>query len=118
MRILTTLIICLATASSAENWMLRSSDQLLEKATLDNRLRGQTITFFDDAQAEYFTDGRYRYTYANDGGAGHGYYKVGEDSTVCIEFVNGFQRCDAYVLDAQDRLVVVTEKGDRFPVRN
>ncbi|MGX9357036.1 hypothetical protein ACS3SW_18280 [Roseobacteraceae bacterium S113] len=104
-------------ALAADEWQLRPNDEVFDQAGLDALLRGEVITFFDNGQAEYFEDGRYSYTYANDGGAGYGYYEVMADSTICIEFVNGFSRCDAYVRDAQGRLVVITEKGDRFPVR-
>ncbi|WP_425041080.1 hypothetical protein [Primorskyibacter sp. S187A] len=117
MRILLALILCLPSAVSAQSWSLREGDQVFEQTSLDARLRGETLTFFDNGQSEFYSDGRYTYTYANDGGVGYGYYEVMTDSSVCIEFVNGFSRCDAYVLDAAGRLVVVTEAGDRFPVR-
>ncbi|MDO6728655.1 hypothetical protein Q4577_01410 [Marinovum sp. 2_MG-2023] len=96
----------------------REGDQSLAASALDLRLRGKIIEFYDGGQAEYYADGRYTYTYSGEGGTGYGYYKVTGDSTICIEFVNGFNRCDTYITDAQDRLVVITEKGDRFPVRN
>ncbi len=112
--------ICLAlfpTFACAQDWSPRDSDRLFDQAALDTRLRGQTITFFDDGQSRFFDDGRYTYTYANDGGTGYGYFDVKDDSTICVDFVNGFSRCDMYVIDASDRLVVITESGDRFPVR-
>lgn len=95
----------------------RDSDTLFDHATLDARLRGQTITFFDDGQSRFFEDGRYTYTYANDGGTGYGYFEIRDDSTICVDFVTGFSRCDLYVLDGAGRLVIITETGDRFPVR-
>lgn len=93
------------------------SDVAFSQAALETRLRGQVITFYDGGQAEYYEDGRYTYSYANEGGTGYGYFEITENSTICIDFVNGFKRCDLYVRDAQGRLVVITEKGDRFPVR-
>jgi hypothetical protein len=113
------LALCLVTTSVvAEPVMRRDSDREIGLQALDNRLRGRSIAFYDGGVSEFYEDGRYTYTYADEGGTGYGYYEVTEDSTICIEFVNGFTRCDIYVLDDQDRLVVITEKGDRFPVRS
>jgi hypothetical protein len=39
------------------------------------------------------------------------------DSTVCIAYLNGFDRCDAYV-ENDGRLILVTRAGDRFPIRS
>ena len=112
------LAICLLPVCAfAQDWAPRGSDTLFDQAALDNRLRGATITFFDDGQSQFFADGRYTYTYANDGGTGYGYFTVMADSTICIEFVTGFSRCDLYVTDAAGRLTVITATGDRFPTR-
>ena len=117
---MTRFLLCIAHLPSitfAQNWIPRDSDTLFDKATLEDRLRGKTLTFFDDGQSQFFEDGRYTYTYANDGGTGYGYFEIKTDSTICVEFVTGFSRCDMYVIDAANRLVVITEAGDRFPVR-
>lgn len=111
------ILCCLPHLVLAQNWTPRDSDTLFDQVTLDTRLRGETITFFDDGQSQFYEDGRYTYTYANDGGSGYGYFEVKDDSTVCVDFVNGFSRCDMYVIDASDRLVLITETGDRFPIR-
>jgi hypothetical protein len=61
-------------------------------------LRGQVLEFFDDGLSHFYNDGRYTYAYdMGDGGYAYGYFEVTEDSTVCIDFVNGFSRCDAFV---------------------
>jgi hypothetical protein len=101
----------------AQQWVPREGDELFDQTSLDLRLRGATITFFDDGQSRFFEDGRYTYTYANDGGTGYGYFTVMQDSTICIEFVTGFSRCDLYVTDDRGRLIVITASGDRFPTR-
>ena len=106
-----------ATAATAQNYEPREDDQLFDQASLDAKLRGTTITFFDDGKSRFFDDGRYTYTYANNGGTGHGYFEVRDDSTICVEFVTGFSRCDLYVTDVRGRLVLITEAGDRFPIR-
>jgi len=111
-------LLCLLPAMlAAEEIVPRDGDVLFDQATLDTRLRGTTIRFFDDGQSRFFEDGRYTYTYANEGGTGYGYFEVGENSTICIEFVTGFSRCDLYVTDSAGRLTVITTSGDRFPTR-
>lgn len=101
----------------AQNRAPRDSDVLFDQVGLESLLRGTTITFFDDGESKFFEDGRYTYTYANNGGTGYGYFTVMEDSTICIEFVTGFSRCDLYVTDTDGRLIIITANGDRFPTR-
>lgn len=120
MRLLLALCV-LAAPASAQDWVTRDGDSRFTAQELDDRLRGQVITFFDDGQSRFFDDDRYTYSYAGPGGIGtggtaYGYFTVNADSTVCIEFVNGFSRCDLYVENG-GRLVLVTEEGERFPVR-
>lgn len=113
------MVCCLAAPLVAQEaaWASRDGDILFDHRVLDTRLRGTTITFFDNGESRFFEDGRYTYTYANEGGTGYGYFTVKEDSTICIDFVTGFSRCDLYVTDAQGRLTVITASGDRFPTR-
>lgn len=117
MRIVLLALALLPSALTAQQWSPRTDDSLLDRSALDTRLRGGTITFFDDGQSRFFEDGRYTYTYANNGGTAYGYFTVNENSTVCVSFVTGASRCDMYVVDAAQRLVVITEAGDRFPTR-
>lgn len=105
-----------ALPATAQDWMSRPGDTGFSNAELDTRLRGNILTFYDDGQSEFYDDGRYTYTYANDGGTGYGYWEITGDSTVCIEFVNGFSRCDRYVRNG-DRLILQTADGERFPIR-
>lgn len=100
----------------AQDWHSRSGDTPFSDAALDNLLRGNRLTFYDDGVSEFYDDGRYTYTYANDGGTGYGYWQISGDSTVCIEFVNGFSRCDRYVTNG-GRLILQSSSGDRFPIR-
>ena len=108
-------LVLLAAPALAQEWKLRDGDVPLEPGALAERLVGRTVTFYDDGQSYYFPDGRYTYTYAG-GGVAYGYFRLGEGGTVCVEFVNGFSRCDRYVR-AGARLVLLTEDGERFPVR-
>ncbi|MDJ0639881.1 MAG: hypothetical protein QNJ20_13690 [Paracoccaceae bacterium] len=96
---------------------LRASDQLLDAAEMGELLNGQMIEFFDGSKSRYATDGRYAYTYTDDGPEWKGQYQVFDDSLVCVDFDNGSQRCDRLVR-AGERLVLVIEDGTRFPVRN
>ncbi|MDA7425116.1 hypothetical protein [Thalassococcus lentus] len=95
---------------------LKEGDARFDRSVLLDRLSGQVVTFYDNGQSEYFTDGRYTYTYANQGGTAYGYWEVAADGSVCIDFVNGFSRCDLYVMNA-GRMILLDEKGDRYPVR-
>ena len=95
----------------------RDGDSLIVAADLEARLRGQEIIFFDDGVSHYYNDGRYTFAYdMGDGGYAYGYFEVAADSTVCIEFVNGLSRCDAFV-ENDGRLILITRDGDRFPIR-
>ena len=101
--------------AQAQDWVTRQGDLLLDPAGLQAALIEQDIVFYDRGRSEYFSDGRYAYTY-DGGGTAHGTYSIREDSTVCVDFDNGFSRCDLFVRDGQ-RLVLITEKGERFPIR-
>jgi hypothetical protein len=110
------LLILMATPAPAQEWFMRDGDVLFSEAELATRLMGNTITFYDDGEARYFRDERYSYTYGNNGGTARGQYKIFADSTVCIDFDNGFSRCDLFVLNAF-RLIMATTGGSRFPIR-
>ncbi|MDJ0822291.1 MAG: hypothetical protein QNJ09_10855 [Paracoccaceae bacterium] len=109
-------LVC-ATGVLAEPFAMRSGDIGFDPDAMRDRLSGQILTFYDDGQSEYYVDGRYTYTYANDGGTAYGYWRVEDTGAVCIDFVNGFSRCDLYVRNG-DRLLLIDENGARFPVRD
>ncbi len=98
----------------AEGWITRSGDEVYDP----DQLEGQTLTFYDDGQSRYAAGGSYSYTYSavNGGGTAYGTYRVVEDGSVCVDFRNGFARCDLYVLN-NGRLILITEDGQRYPVR-
>ncbi|SMX26541.1 hypothetical protein TRP8649_00623 [Pelagimonas phthalicica] len=116
MRVTLTFLMLLAAPVWAQSFVLKSGDAAFENAELDQRLRGQVLTFFDDGQSKYYEDGRYSYTYANDGGTAYGYWDINPAGAVCIQFLNEQTRCDMYVKNG-DRLILITEEGHRFPVR-
>ncbi len=113
------LILALLTASPAvaAEWPTKPGDVPLSPEEL-KALAGQTFTFYDDGQAEFSAGGAYSYTYsaANGGGTAYGSYRIAEDGSVCIAYRNGFSRCDLYVRSGE-RLILIDEKGDRYPVR-
>ncbi len=96
---------------------LRASDVVMAPAELTETLSGQQLEFFDGSKSSYAEDGTYGYTYTDDGPVWTGRFEVFEESRVCVDFDNGSRRCDQLVRDG-DRLVLITEDGLRFPVRN
>lgn len=117
MRLLPLLAMALPGAALAQTLDTRPGDALIATKDLDLRLRGQEIVFFDEGVSHFYNDGRYTYAYdRGEGGYAYGYFEIADDSMVCIAFVNGFSRCDAYV-ENEGRLVLITGDGDRFPVR-
>lgn len=100
---------------AAQDWALRDNDQVLTQAEVDDLTSGQTLTFYDNGQSRFSAGGAYSYTYEG-GRSAYGQYTVGPDGTVCIAFQNGFDRCDRYV-KSDGRIVMLTQKGERFPLR-
>ncbi|WP_037311204.1 hypothetical protein [Ruegeria halocynthiae] len=110
------LIIALFAASplAAAEWPTKPGDAPLTAEELDG-LAGRTLTFYDDGQSRFSAGGAYSFTYAS-GESAFGTYSIAEDGSVCIAYRNGFSRCDMYV-HSGDRLILIDEKGDRYPVR-
>ncbi|WP_299351776.1 hypothetical protein [uncultured Shimia sp.] len=105
----------MATPALAEDWKMRGGDNLFDEAGLQAALTGQTLVFYDDGQSVYGDDGSYSYTYGG-GGTWEGQWRVAADSVVCVTYVTEVTRCDRIVENA-GRLVVLTEDGQRFPVK-
>lgn len=115
MRHLTLGLIFLALPAAAQEWAVRDGDEALAQAALTERLVGQQIQFYDNGISRFETDGRYSYTY-DQGGTAYGQFEIAEDGLVCIDFVNGFSRCDRYVQNGE-RFILLTTDGLRFPIR-
>ncbi len=96
---------------------MRDGDVPLTQAEL-GALEGRVLTFYDDGQSLYSAGGAYSYTYAadNGGGTAFGTFAVAADGSICTDFRNGFRRCDLFV-HSSGRLVLINEKGERYPVR-
>ena len=113
-----TLLFCLvlfAGTASAQDWPLRSGDEILDRKALDDLASGSALTFHDDGTSRFSAGGAYSYTYAG-GATAFGAFTIADAGQICIRFRNGFGRCDTYVRNA-GRLILLTEKGQRFPVR-
>ncbi len=111
------LILALLTAGPvwAAEWPTKPGDVPLSPEELD-ALAGRTLTFYDDGQSKFSPGGAYSYTYAS-GDSAFGTYSIAEDGSVCSAYRNGFSRCDLYVRSGE-RLILIDEKGDRYPVRS
>lgn len=107
-----------ASPLSAEGYSVRTTDRVLDSGAMAADVVGRSHQFFDGGVSFFSVSGTYSYTYS-DGGRAFGSYALpngGEDGVVCSEFDNGFSRCDKYVHDGT-RLVLLTEDGNRFPVK-
>jgi hypothetical protein len=108
-------LLLLAPAAGAEGWAMRPGDVTLSAADLAALMAGAPVRFFDGGRSEYGADGTYAYVYANEDRA-EGRYRVEADGSVCVDFVNGFARCDLYVRNGA-RVILIDRKGDRYPLR-
>lgn len=105
--------------AAAQDWALRETDaRFAGPESVAQAVAGQTLTFYDDGQSRFSVGGAYSYTYseANGGGSQFGTWEARDEGIICIAYRNGFSRCDMYV-EADGRIVVLTEEGGRYPVR-
>ncbi|WP_315899406.1 hypothetical protein [Leisingera aquaemixtae] len=112
------LFFCLmAGGAPAGEWRLHAGDIPFAQEELE-ALPGQSFRFFDGGESQYGSGGAYAYTYSaeNGGGTAWGTYRIAGDGSICVDFTNGFGRCDLYVHNGS-RVILITEKGERFPVR-
>lgn len=118
MRWIMPLFFCLTAAgAAAETWQLRPGDTPFSQAELQ-AFPGRSFRFFDGGESQYGRDGAYAYTYSaeNGGGTAWGTYRIASDGSICVDFTNGFNRCDLYVHNS-GRVILITQKGERFPAR-
>lgn len=115
MRIALILAVLAAPAMAQDG--IRPSDAILDRAAMSELLTNRVVEFYDGSKSRYGTDGHYGYTYTDDGPVWAGQFEVFDESRVCVDFDNGSRRCDQFV-QAGDRVVLITEDGLRFPVRN
>ncbi|MEL6839583.1 MAG: hypothetical protein AAFP85_09840 [Pseudomonadota bacterium] len=118
MRQLSFVFLFLASTAHAQSFETRPSDTLLDSDALATIILGRDLEFFDGGVSRYSPGGSYSWTYsaANGGGSWYGTHQIGADGTVCIDFRTLRSRCDMFV-QAGERLVLLTEDGQRYPVR-
>lgn len=114
MRKLIALFLFLPAAGYAE-FVLLKDDRALTREEVVSMTGQHLIEFFEGGQSRYSVGGSYSYTYRG-GGTAYGRYNIGADGTICILFRNGRDRCDRFV-QSHGRLVMITQTGDRFPIR-
>jgi hypothetical protein len=115
MRAFILMSIALAAPAVAAGWAMRDGDTPLGKADVTAFLKANEVRFYDGGQSEYGAAGAYAYIY--DGGdRAEGLYRIEEDGSVCVDFVNGWSRCDLYVRNG-GRVLLIDQKGDRYPLK-
>lgn len=110
-------LLCANLASAQTALGVRDSDTRLAPAALSTLLSGHIVRFHDGGFATFGADGQYAYAYDTGDQIWRGVYEVQEDSRVCVDFENGFSRCDTYIKDGE-RLILITDKGDRYPAKS
>jgi len=115
-RILWPVLALVASTATAQDWNLRDTDQVLDAEALGLIADGGALTYFDDGVSLFSAGGAYSYTYANNGGTAFGRFRLAGEGQICIDYRNGFSRCDMYVRNG-GRLVLLTENGERFPIK-
>lgn len=108
-------LLMLGLPAHAADWALQSGDQVFDVAAMADRLRDREIGFHDGGKSVYGPGAQYAYVYS-DGRPVPGVYRIADDASVCVDFDNGWSRCDLYVTNG-GRLILITEDGDRFPVK-
>ncbi|OYX45382.1 MAG: hypothetical protein B7Z02_02135 [Rhodobacterales bacterium 32-67-9] len=114
-RLAALLVLAFAQTALAGDWSMRAGDEPLSGAALEALLGLPLVRFHDGGRSEYGPGDSYAYVYSNEDRA-EGRYRVEADGSVCVDFVNGFSRCDLYVRNG-GRVLLIDRKGDRYPVR-
>lgn len=105
----------LSTPALAEDFALLEGDNVLSREDVVAMTERHLVEFYEGGQSRYSAGGAYSYTYQG-GGTAYGAYEIGPDGVICILFQNGRDRCDKFVR-SHGRLVMITQSGDRFPIR-
>ena len=105
----------IAAPAFAQDWNIYDGDVALSPEEIQSQVEGQTLVFYDNGRSVFGADGGYSYTY-DGGGTAVGTYTVEGDGVICIDFENGWSRCDKYVRSGA-RMILLTAKGERYPIR-
>ncbi len=94
---------------------MRPGDRPFTRSELAAFLLTHAVRFHDGGHSEYGPGEAYAYVYES-GGRAEGRYRIEPDGSVCVDFDNGFSRCDLYVRNGT-RVLLIDQKGDRYPLR-
>jgi len=114
MRLLAFLLL-LPTAAIASDFAVLKGDTPLTREEVIALTQTHLVEFYEGGQSRYSVGGSYSYTYQS-GGTAFGKFEVGPEGAICIKYRNGRNRCDRFVR-SHGRLVMITQTGDRFPIR-
>ncbi len=109
------LLALLPTALFASDFPILQGDEVLSRDEVQALTAQHVVEFYEGGKSRYSVGGSYSYTYQG-GGTAFGKFEIGPDGLVCIQFNNGRGRCDRFVR-SHGRTVMITETGDRFPIR-
>lgn len=104
-----------ALPAAAADFSLLDGDRVLSRDEVVAMTKRDVVEFYEGGQSRYSEGGSYSYTYQG-GGTAFGTFEIGPDGVICILFQNGRDRCDQFVR-SHGRLVMITQSGDRFPIR-
>lgn len=99
----------------AGEFTLLEGDTALKRSEIMEMTARADVVFYDGGRSRYSTGGSYSYTY-DGGAAAFGLFTVEQDGTICITYRNGRNRCDRFV-HSHDRLVMLTQDGQRFAIK-
>lgn len=110
-------LLALALPVAAQDYDIRSNDTQPSADDLVAYIVDRDLIYFDDGTSRYNADGSYAWTYSavNGSSVWPGLYTV-TDNIICIDFESGTARCDMFVFSG-DRLTLLTDNGERYPVR-
>lgn len=109
------LLLFIPAAGLAGEFTLLKGDQALSMEQVSDLTRNGRLEFYEGGRSRYSVGGAYSYSY-KDGGTAFGRFEIRPDGAVCVTFRNGRDRCDRFVR-SHGRLVMITQTGDRYPIR-
>jgi hypothetical protein len=91
------------------------AQQSLSGEAIKALVSGKNMDYGNDGTASYKADGRYEYFNKSNGATSRGKWVVQGDS-LCVDFDNGQKRCDQFLKDANNRVLLKNSRGTTFPV--